>query len=103
MDSYCVTAKHYDGAYAAKQDLVDLPFHLELAEQSAGPVPEIACGTGRILVPIARKGITIHGVDNSASMPEILNRSLAHGPDSVRLQITLHQGATSVWARDFRS
>ena len=27
IDSYSVTAKHYDGAYAARQDLVDLPFY----------------------------------------------------------------------------
>jgi SAM-dependent methyltransferase len=58
-DSYQVIAKYYDGAYAAKQDLVDLPFYGDLAEQSRGPVLEIACGTGRVLLPIARRGIAI--------------------------------------------
>jgi hypothetical protein len=42
VDTYHVIAKYYDGAYAAKPDLVDLPFYLELAEQSCGPVLEIA-------------------------------------------------------------
>lgn len=64
FDTYHVIAKYYDGAYAAKQDLVDLPFYLELAEQSRGPVLEVACGTGRVLLPIARRGIEICGVDN---------------------------------------
>ena len=28
-DSHVVTAKYYDGAYSARQDLVDLPFYLD--------------------------------------------------------------------------
>jgi hypothetical protein len=47
---YQVIAKYYDGAYAAKQDLVDLPFYVDMAEQSHGPVLEIA------LVPVTEYG-----------------------------------------------
>jgi SAM-dependent methyltransferase len=92
VDSYRITAKYYDGAYAAKQDLLELPFYLELAAQSAGPVLEIACGTGRILLLIARRGVTIHGVDNSQPMLEILKKNLAAEAESVRRQVTLHEG-----------
>ena len=98
VDSYRVTAKYYDGAYAAKPDLVDLPFYLELAERSRGPVLEIACGTGRLLLPIARKGIEIHGVDNSLPMLRILQGHLADEPDDVRRKVTVHEGDM----RDFR-
>lgn len=98
VDSYSVTAKYYDGAYAAKQDLVDLPFYLDLAERSVGPILEIACGTGRILLPIARKGIEIHGVDNSPPMLRILNESLARESHDVRHRVTLQEGDV----RDFR-
>jgi SAM-dependent methyltransferase len=98
IDSYSVTAKYYDGAYAAKQDLVDLPFYLELAEQTAGPILEVACGTGRVLLPIARKGIQIHGVDNSRPMLRILENSLARESQEVRQRVTLHEGDM----RDFR-
>jgi SAM-dependent methyltransferase len=92
VDTYRVIAKYYDGAYAAKQDLVDLPFYLDLAEQSRGPVLEIACGTGRVLLPIARKGIDICGVDNSQPMLDILNQNLAREPQDVRARITVHEG-----------
>jgi SAM-dependent methyltransferase len=92
LDTYHVIAKYYDGAYAAKQDLVDLPFYLELAEQSRGPVLEIACGTGRVLLPIARKGIDICGVDNSQPMLDVLNQNLASESQAVRDRITVHQG-----------
>jgi SAM-dependent methyltransferase len=98
IDSYRVTAKYYDGAYAAKQDLVDLPFYLDLAKQSPGPMLEVACGTGRVLLPIARKGIAIHGVDNSRPMLKILENSLAREADEVRHRVTLHEGDM----RDFR-
>jgi SAM-dependent methyltransferase len=98
IDSYSITAKYYDGAYAAKQDLVDLPFYLDLAEQTAGPILEVACGTGRVLLPIARKGIEIHGVDNSRPMLKILENRLAREPREVRQRVTLHEGDM----RDFR-
>src|SRR5438270_11217282 len=55
IDSYKVSARYYDDAYTAKQDLHDLPFYLDLARESGGPVLELACGTGRILLPIARQ------------------------------------------------
>jgi SAM-dependent methyltransferase len=98
VDSYQVTAKHYNGAYSAKQDLVDLPFYLELAEQSPGLILEIACGTGRVLLPIARKGIEVHGVDNSLPMLTILKANLAAEPNDIRQRVTLHEGDM----RDFR-
>jgi SAM-dependent methyltransferase len=92
VDTYHIIAKYYDGAYAAKQDLVDLPFYLDLATQSRGSVLEIACGTGRVLLPIARKGIEICGVDNSLHMLDVLKENLAREPDEVRQRITLQEG-----------
>ncbi len=71
---------------------MDLPFYVELAEQSAGPILEVACGTGRVLLPIARKGIQIHGVDNSRPMLKILETSLASEHKDVREKVTLHEG-----------
>jgi SAM-dependent methyltransferase len=92
VDTYHVIAKYYDGAYAAKQDLVDFPFYLDLATQSCGPVLEIACGTGRVLLPIARKGIEICGVDNSLSMLDVLKENLAREPQEVRQRVTVEEG-----------
>jgi SAM-dependent methyltransferase len=77
---------------------LDLPFYLDLANQAGGPILESACGTGRVLLPIARKGIEIHGVDNSRPMLEILKNHLAHEAHDVRQRVTLHEGDM----RDFR-
>jgi SAM-dependent methyltransferase len=48
----------------------DVPFYVEEAVASQGPVLELAVGTGRIAVPIARAGIRVIGVDSSAGMLE---------------------------------
>lgn len=90
-DTYHIIAKYYDAAYAAKQDLVDLPFYLDLARQSRAPVLEIACGTGRVLLPIARQGIEICGVDNSPSMLNVLQQNLAREPEEVRQRVTVRE------------
>ena len=46
----------------------DVEFYVEHAVESGGPVVELAVGTGRIAVPIARAGIPVIGVDTSPGM-----------------------------------
>jgi len=46
----------------------DIGFYVEQALASGGPVVELAVGTGRIAVPIARAGIAVIGVDSSPEM-----------------------------------
>jgi SAM-dependent methyltransferase len=92
VDSYRISAKHYDDAYAVKADLTDLPFYLELAKRIGGPVLEIACGTGRILLPTASAGIEIHGLDNSSNMLRILKNHLAERPAGVQQRVSLFEG-----------
>ena len=89
---YELSAKYYDDAYAVKPDLVDLPFYVDLAKQIGGPILEMGCGTGRVLLPIARMGIEIHGLDNAPTMLGILRERIQNEPEQVRSQIALHQG-----------
>ena len=46
----------------------DVGFYVDLAVESGGPVVELAVGTGRIAVPIARAGVRVIGVDSSPGM-----------------------------------
>ena len=41
----------------------DIPFFLKQIEKYGDPVLELACGTGRITIPIAEEGIDISGLD----------------------------------------
>ena len=48
----------------------EIPFYRSRAIASGGPVLELACGSGRLTLPIAQAGIEIVGVDVSAPMIE---------------------------------
>jgi 2-polyprenyl-3-methyl-5-hydroxy-6-metoxy-1,4-benzoquinol methylase len=63
-------ADFYDQEFAARTH--DIPFFLDQAVQAGGPVLEVACGTGRISLPIARAGIDVAGLD---VMPSMLARA----------------------------
>jgi len=68
-----VTARHYDEAYATLRDPSgDAAFYLELARACGGPVLELGCGTGRVLLPIARAGVPCTGLDLSDGMLDAL-------------------------------
>src|SRR4051812_43239151 len=70
-----------DQALAQLYDLFpfegDLPLYLELAQQEGGKVLELACGSGRVLVPLVRAGNSVTGIDLSSHMLEIARRKLA--------------------------
>ena len=99
-DSRQVAAKYYDEAYTAtKEDLEDVEFYVDMAKTIGGPVLELACGTGRILLAIAREGISIHGVDNSLSMLKVLQDKLQRELKDVRELVSVSHGDI----RNFRS
>jgi SAM-dependent methyltransferase len=79
MDVYdTIVARFYDGAYATLRDPSgDVAFYRALAREAGGPVLELACGTGRVLLPIARDGVAATGLDLSPAMLDALR---AKGP-----------------------
>lgn len=58
--------EHYDAAFGAFEP--EGPLYLALAVASGGPVLDLACGTGRLAMPIARRGLPVVGVDLSRAM-----------------------------------
>lgn len=66
MTSYGDTwAGLYDPVHTLTEDI---PFWVEEAKASGGPVLELGCGTGRVAMPIAEAGIPVVGLDSSAEM-----------------------------------
>ena len=63
---YDAIARLYDPWSASVTE--DVEFYVEEALAAGGPVVELACGTGRIAVPIAKAGVRVIGVDASAGM-----------------------------------
>jgi SAM-dependent methyltransferase len=75
--------------YAARPDI---GFYVEAARQHGGPVLELGCGTGRILIPTARAGIDINGLDASEGMLRVCRARLDSEPAKVRRRTDLHHG-----------
>lgn len=46
-------------------------FYAALARETGGPVLEIACGTGRVAIPIAKQGFDLTGLDIVPGMLEV--------------------------------
>ena len=88
MTSYDGWADVYDSIYAYVRE--DIPFYVEEALLSGGPVLELGCGTGRVTVPIAKSGTNIVGLDNSKGMLEKARskaRLLEAGHGNMNLQM----------------
>jgi SAM-dependent methyltransferase len=58
----------------------DLPLYLDLARAQGTRVLEVACGSGRVLVPLARAGFDIVGVDISPHMLALTRAKLDAEP-----------------------
>ena len=58
----------------------DGPFFLELAVAYGAPVLDLACGTGRMSIPIAQRGLRVVGVDVAAPMLDHARRKSAGLP-----------------------
>src|SRR5687768_16478288 len=73
MDYERLMADTYDAQYAVLRDSSgDASHYAALAAETGGPVLELGCGTGRVLLPIARAGVRCTGVDPSAQMLRVL-------------------------------
>ncbi len=68
VDDFDIYARFYDPDLG---DLdADLQMYRQFAARSDSPILELGCGTGRVLVPLARQGYRITGIDASAAMLE---------------------------------
>src|SRR5215468_8142195 len=74
----------YDAFY---DEILDTDHAVEtLADLAAGgPVLELAIGTGRLALPLAKRGLEIHGVDASDKMVEKLRAK--PGGDAISVTI----------------
>ena len=68
ISPYDAWADIYDAIFSYVVD--DIPFYLDEAKRSGGPVLELGCGTGRVSIPIALSGIELVGLDSSTAMLE---------------------------------
>src|SRR6476646_3532820 len=90
-DEYASVADLYDYV-TLYQSRDDIGFFVEAAQASGEPVLEIGCGTGRVLIPVARAGVNIVGLDSSSAMLRICETKLHQEAEAVRSKVRLVRG-----------
>jgi len=99
---YESAARHYDRDWSGTWEGEPVAFYARLAAAAGGPVLEMGCGTGLVLLPIARAGTAISGMDFSLAMLRQCETKLALEAPEVRARVTLHHGdARSDYAGEF--
>jgi len=73
-DNYDRIAQFYDVDMARNMAFDDVAFYRGVCVQHAGPVLELGCGNGRILLDLLAHGVDVIGVDASAGMLAVLQR-----------------------------
>lgn len=74
----------WHGALTAR----DVPFYRKWIARCPGPVLEVGCGTGRVMLPLMRDGVEIEGLDASAAMLAVCRGKAG----ALGLAPVLHQG-----------
>lgn len=85
IDQIYQDGRHYDLLFPHAQDTPHL--WLELGDQFGDPILELACGTGRIAVPLAQRGHVVTGIDLSESMLVEAVRKAAMAHVNLNLQV----------------
>ena len=89
-EEYAFIADLYDyvGPYRSRPDIT---FFVEAASKAGSPVLEVGCGTGRVLIPTARAGVEIVGLDLSPHMLAVCRQRLRDEPEAVQSRVRLVQ------------
>lgn len=85
MERYDIYARFYDLDFGEAD--ADLFMYQQFASRCGSPILELGCGTGRVLLPLARQGYRITGVDLSRPMLEVARSKVA--AEGLSGQVTL--------------
>jgi ubiquinone/menaquinone biosynthesis C-methylase UbiE len=73
MPEYTPYPRYYDLAHDTQKDI---PFYMAYAGECGSPILELACGTGRLLIPLLEAGYEVHGLDLHEEMLEVCRQKL---------------------------
>ncbi len=74
---------------------VDIPFYLDRVSSLKGDILELACGTGRLTIPLAEVGHDIWGLEFSETMIRQFRQKLSEMPQETAERIHLSHGDMS--------
>lgn len=80
----------YDAEYVHIR--ADIPYYERVARETDGSILELACGTGRLSIPMAEAGAEVLGVDIAESMIARAQDKRAALPEGVRRRVAFRVG-----------
>lgn len=92
----CVVSDMYHEHFAilydrvVRTDTYDLELYTEQASLTKGPILELGCGSGRVLLRLAILGFEITGIDNSPVMLNILEQKLCLLDKEIQSRVKYH-------------
>jgi SAM-dependent methyltransferase len=87
-DQYATAADLYDDV-PPYRERTDVAFFVDAATAAGSPILEIGCGTGRVLIPTARAGFGIVGLDASPRMLAVCRERLQSESAEVQGRVQL--------------
>ncbi|GAC1402962.1 MAG: class I SAM-dependent methyltransferase [Ktedonobacteraceae bacterium] len=100
MNTYDVIAPFYDVEHTHFNE--DLDMYQNFAEASGGTLLELACGSGRVLIPLAQAGYDVVGVDTSALMLALAQQHIQEANVATRCELVQQDMTTLRLGRKFR-
>lgn len=104
-----IESTEYTGLFTVLYDLLhdgapEADAYVALAREQGGTLLELGSGTGRLVLPLARAGCEVWGLDLYADMQAACRRKLAREPEAVRARVTLVAGDARAFSlpRTFR-
>ncbi|GCE19453.1 class I SAM-dependent methyltransferase [Dictyobacter kobayashii] len=97
---YDLIAPFYDSEHAHFDE--DLDMYNNFAELCGGKILELACGSGRVMLPLAEQGYEVTGVDNSSKMLELAREALQDAGVSARCTLVEQDISTLQLNQKFR-
>lgn len=100
MSQYDIWADVYDPQWGGYEE--DIPFYVGESQRATPPVLELACGTGRVTIPIAQAGVEVVGLDSSPEMLAVAQRKVVQLSPEVKEKIRLLEGDMRDFSLDER-
>jgi SAM-dependent methyltransferase len=89
-EEYAFIADLYDFVVPYR-DRPDIRFFVDAAIDAGSPILEVGCGTGRVLIPTARAGVEVVGLDFSSHMLAVCSERLRQQSTDVQSLVQLVQ------------
>lgn len=83
-----LVVKYYDLAFGISGE-TETGWYLSKAKLSGGPILDLACGTGRLSLLLAKEGFEVTGIDQSAGMLRQFEEKLRGKPAAVRDRVSI--------------